>query len=368
MADKDTKHQRAIEFLANHGKQAELVYNSRLQLWVPSVYSLTTKYRTLKDLPGAEIVEGQRRPVLCPTLRAFVDIQYGHDDSLANSELDAAALELDWHKWLPEVEPAPAGSPTVAQSPVAAPTPSPTVSISTKACPVQSPPPLSPPAADSVPATEAFGASEASVPATEVLDAGEAVSPTSVADSPYQAELEEAKQRIANLESINHQLQDQLNLSAVREFDLARANKVLREQLQSFKEGFSDEGRLVQQVETLEQQIDTLQQQMFNTHLDSAETIHNLKSQMIDMAASHETALASLRGQLERQQQVIDTLTEGITTQQAAVKEEYHEVVKMYEKELETARTNLIDRIIELEELLEMANDEIKSLKEKHGG
>jgi hypothetical protein len=124
----------------------------------------------------------------------------------------------------------------------------------------------------------------------------------------------------------------------------------------------------VQQVETLEQQIDTLQQQMFNTHLDSAETIHNLKSQMIDMAASHETALASLRGQLERQQQVIDTLTEGITTQQAAVKEEYHEVVKMYEKELETARTNLIDRIIELEELLEMANDEIKSLKEKHGG
>lgn len=371
MADKDTKHDRAYQFLTNHGKQAELAYNSRLQLWVPSIYSLTTKYRTLKDLPGAEIVEGQRRPVLCPTLRAFVDCQYGHDDSLSNSELDAAALELDWHKWLPEVEGSQPGAPP-PQSPAA------------------SPPDSGSQPSYSLPATEVLGCPASptasvshpadSIPATELVWGG----PAAPEVSPYQAELEAAKQRIAYLETICHQgfdyttglerrvnqLEEQLNKSAVKDHDLACANKVLREQLQSFKEGFSDEGRLVQQVETLEQQIDTLQQQMFNTHLDSAETIHNLKSQMIDMAASHETALATLRGQVERQQQLIDTLTEGITTQQAAVKEahkECDEVVKMYEKELETARTNLIDRIIELEELLEMANDEIKSLKEKQG-
>ena len=390
MADKDTKYDRAFEFLTNHGKQAELAYNSRLQLWVPSIYSLTTKYRTLHTLPGAHIVEGQRRAVLCPTLRAFVDYQYGHEDSLADSQLDAAELELDWRKWLPEVEGLPLAqppSPPAANSPQATEVlggqPSPTVSGSH-------------PAADSLPATEVLVGQPSptgsvarpaadSLPTTEVL--GGQPSPTAsvshpVAESPHQAELEAAKQRITYLESINHQgyqysitleqrinqLQQQLDNTYLRKVHLERANKVQEEQLQSFKEGFSDEGRLVQQVDTLEQQIDALQQQMFNANLDNDATIHNLKSQMVDMAASHEATVASLRGQLERQQQVIDTLTEGITIQQTAVREarqEGDELIVYYEKELDTARTNLIDRIIELEEELAMAHDEIKRLKEK---
>ena len=393
MADKDAKYDRAFEFLTNHGKQAELAYNSRLQLWVPSVYSLTTKYRTLHTLPGAQIVEGQRRAVLCPTLRAFVDYQYGHDDSLASSQLDAAALELDWHKWLPEVE----GSPAAAQFPLAySPAPLPPAAESPPATEVLGGQPspqasVSHPAADSLPATEVLvgqpsPTGSVSRPATEILWGGpqapEVFAPPSPVESPHQAELQAAKQHIAYLESICRQgfdyttgleqritqLQEQLDKTTLEKVHLERANKVQEEQLQSFKEGFSDEGRLVQQVGTLETQIDALQQQMFNAHLDSAETIHNLKSQMVDMAATHEAAMASLRGQLERQQQVIDTLTEGVTKEQAAVKEarqDYDKLIVHYEKELDTARTNLIDKILELEELLAMAHDDIKRLKEK---
>ena len=217
-----------------------------------------------------------------------------------------------------------------------------------------------------------------SLPATEVILGGLAAPEVGT----YRAELEAAKKRIADLESICREgfdytngleqrinkLQQQLDDTYVRKVHLERANKVQQEQLQSFKEGWSDEGRLVQQVGTLDTQIDALQQQMFNANLDNAETIHNLKSQMADMATTHEATVAFLRGQLERQQMVIDTLTEGITKEQAAVKEarqDYDKLIVYYEKELDTARTNLFDRIIELEELLDDANDEIKRLKEK---
>lgn len=133
--------------------------------------------------------------------------------------------------------------------------------------------------------------------------------------------------------------------------------------------GFDDAGSIAQentslhkQVDSLQQEVGSLQEQLSDTRLGVAEALCNLEDE-------YKYEIVARDAQISRQQMAIDTLTAGVSNLQQQLAERdrkianLEEAVAIGEKELETARVNLLDRVIELEDEVEWLNGELTKSK-----
>ena len=129
------------------------------------------------------------------------------------------------------------------------------------------------------------------------------------------------------------------------------------------REGMTDSGYMSQEISTLDAEVDALRQQLFEQSLD---TVPRDRYDALEASCSHALAsYKSLEAQCGRQELVIGDLTVEVVRLQQQVAEGDKEIehldlcLENSEKEVETVRTNLLDRVIELEEENEMLKSDL---------